>query len=66
MTLEEREAKSRSQLNEPTNIAKTKANLIKDLQKAGVSMTALNGKRVWDLQDLATLNNVADINHLRK
>ena len=61
MTPEEREPKRHSQLDEPTNTTKTKADLLRDLQTAGISMTGLKGKRVYYLQDLAPLMNVATV-----
>ena len=66
MMPEEREDKRHSQLDEPTNVLKTKANLLRDLQKSGVSMSGLKGKRVSDMQDLFTLNNVATVKRVIK
>ena len=66
MTPEEREFKRHSQFDEPTNAAKAKADLLRDLQKAGISMTALKGKMVGVLQDLATIMNVATGKNIRK
>ena len=53
-------------MGEPTNVMKTKAVLIRDFQNYGVSMSGLKGKRVGDLQDLATLNNVENVNLVQK
>ena len=66
MTPEEREAKRHIQFDEPTNYAKTKVDLIRDLQKAGISMTGLKGKRVGDLQDLATMIDFVTVNCVLK
>ena len=66
MTPEEREFKRHSQFDEPTNAAKAKADLLRDLQKAGISMNGFKGKRVGDLQDLATMIDFVTVNCVLK
>ena len=66
MTPEEKGAKRHSQLDEPTYVAKTKANLLRDVQNPGVSMTRLKVNRFDNLQDLATLKNVETVKCVRK
>ena len=66
MTPEEREAKRHIQFDEPTNYAKTKVDLLRDLQKAGISMNGFKGKRVGDLQDLATMIDFVTVNCVLK
>ena len=53
-------------MDEPTNVVKTRANLLIDLQMASVSMSILKGERVFDMQDPATLKNVATAKRVRK
>ena len=66
MTLDEMEAKRHSQLDEPSNVATTKDNLLRDHKKADISMNRLKGKRVSNIQDLVTLKYVATVNRVRK
>ena len=45
MTPEERKDNTHSHLDETTNAVNKNANLVRDLQKAGVGMSGLKGKR---------------------
>ena len=66
MTPEERESKRHSQFDEPTNASKTNFDLLRDLQKSGISMTGLKGNRVGYMQDLATIINFATVKRVKK
>ena len=53
-------------MDEPTNDVNKKSNFLREPQKYGVRMSGSKGNRFGDLQDLATLNNVATIKLVQK
>ena len=53
-------------MDESTNVVKKKAILLRDLQKSGVSISSLKGKRARNMKDLAMLKNVATLKRVQK